>query len=137
MIGGRQYAPGSRGLNFVVFDIIAKNLLDVVNFDTYSDNFRCSRPSAITDGLLEYQNAHPEVSVLCFRTPVFPDADLSDNEKFIRQYDLQYGMILKNADKQLFALNKDFSAPEEIFEVLTPPKSYHNLNGVRRLKIYA
>ncbi len=32
MIGGRQYAPGSRGLNFVVFDIIAKNLLDVVNF---------------------------------------------------------------------------------------------------------
>jgi cytidyltransferase-like protein len=134
MIGGRHYSPGGRGLNFVVFDMVAKTLLDAVSFDTYSDRFPCRRPRDLAEGLLRYQNTHPGVSLLCFNLPRFPDADLSDNEKFILQFAVGRANILQNLDKPIFALNKYFTSPEEISEVLRAPKSYLGVNGVRQFE---
>ena len=133
-INGTNYSPGKRGLNFVVYDRVTKHVLDAVNFDTFSNNFPCHRPMAITEGLIQYKNTHPGVSILCFRTPSFPCDNLSPNENFILNNAVGRTTILQNLDKPVFALNKYFNAKEDIIEVLNAPKSYHDINNVRRFE---
>lgn len=134
MINGINYSPNKRGLNFVVFDRVTKNVLDAVNFDTFSNNFPCHRPSAITEGLLNYKNTHPGISIICFNTPAFPHDNLSANESFILNNAVGRTTILQNLDKPVFALNKYFNTKEDIIEVLNAPKSYHDINNVRRFE---
>lgn len=134
VINGRDYSTNRRGLNFVVFDKVTKTVLDAVNFDTYSENFSCNRPSEITDGLIAYKETHPDVSVLCFSGLAFPEQNRSANEEFILKHDVSRGLILQNLDKPVFALNQYFSDAENIREVLRVPKSYHDINGARRFE---
>lgn len=134
MINGINYSPNKRGLNFVVYDRVTKNLLDAVNFDTFSNNFPCHRPLAVTEGLLNYKNTHPGVSILCFNTPAFPHDNLSANESFIINNAVGRMTILQNLDKPVFALNKYFNTKEDIIEVLNAPRSYHDINNVRRFE---
>ena len=134
IIDGENHSIGGRGLNFVVFDMVTKSLIDSVNFDTFSDNFPCCRPSKTMERLLHYSHTHPEVSILCFNLPKFPDSDLSDNEKFILQNAVGRSMILQNSGNPIFAINKYFTSSEDIVEVLNAPRSYHNINGVRRFE---
>lgn len=134
MLDGRNYSPGGRGLNFVVFDKVTKTVLDAVNFDTYSDSFPCHRLSAITEGLLSYKNAHPDVSILCFNTPAFPKNNLSENEDIILKYGIGRAFILQHLDTPVFAINKYLDTKEKVIEALNAPKSYHDINGIRRFE---
>lgn len=131
-INGVNHSPSRRGLNFVVYDRVTGYVLDAVNFDTYSVNFPCYRPSAITQGLLKYKEDHPDISVLCFSTPMFPQNNFSLNEMFIREKAIGRVTILNNIDKPIFAINKYFDNKDDIIEVLNAPKSYHDAGGVRR-----
>lgn len=133
-INGKNYSTNRRGLNFVVFDKVTKTVLDAVNFDTYSNNLQCNRPSEIVDGLLAYKEKYPEVSILCFSGLAFPEHNRSENEEFILQHDVSRGLILQNLDKPVFALNQYFDDAEDIREVLSVPKSYHDIHGVRRFE---
>ncbi len=131
-INGVNHSPSRRGLNFVVYDRVTGYVLDAVNFDTYSLSFPCYRPSAITNGLLKYKEDHPDISVLCFSTPIFPQNNLSLNEMFIQEKAIGRVTILNNIDKPIFAINKYFDNKDDIIEVLNAPKSYHDVSGVRR-----
>lgn len=133
-IDGINYSPNKRGLNFVVFDRVTKKVLDAVNFDTFSNHFPCYRPAAITEGLLNYKNTHPGISILCFNSLAFPQENLSENESFIQKNAVSRATILQNLDKPVFALNKYFNTKEDIIEVLNAPKSYHDINHVRRFE---
>lgn len=133
-INGKNYSPCRRGLNFVVFDRVTKTVLDAVNFDTFNNNFLCYRPSDLAEGLLEYKKQHPGVAILCFNGPACPSNNRSANEEFILKNDVVRGTILQNLDKPVFALNKYFNAPADILEVLNVPKSYHDINGIRRFE---
>ncbi len=130
-INGINHSPCRRGLNFVVYDRVTGYVLDAVNFDTYSVRFPCYRPTAITHGLLKYKEDHPDISVLCFSTPAFPQRNLSLNEMFIQEKAIGRTTILNNIDKPIFAVNKYFDNKQDVIEVLNAPKSYHDLSGVR------
>lgn len=134
LINGKNYSPCQRGLNFVVFDKETKTVVDAVNFDTFNTNFPCQRPADLVKGLVNYKNTHPDVSLLCFNSPGCPTMNLSKNEEFILKNDVIRGTILNNLDKPVFALNKYFSDVEDIIEVLSVPKSYHDINNVRRFE---
>ncbi len=135
-INNVNFSPGGRGLNFVVYDRITKTVLDAVNFDTYSVNIPGSRPAAMIQGILDYKKKHPGVSVLCFNTPAFPQNGLSGNEEFIIQNAVGRAAILNNLDKPVFAINQYLQDKEDIIEVLSAPKSYHDVRGVRRFEDY-
>lgn len=133
-INEMNYSPGGRGLNFVVYDKVTQKVLDAVNFDTYSKHIPGSRPSVVMDGLVDYKNRHPGVSILCFTTPAFPQMNLSENENFIIQNAIGRGTILNNLDKSIFSINHYLKDKQEIIEVLNAPRSYHDINGIRRFE---
>lgn len=133
VINGKNYSPDRRGLNFVVFDMVTGTLLDAVKFDTCNKSFPYNRPNEIIEGLIDYEKSHPEVSVLCFTTPILPESDLSDNEKAILKDSIRSELILENLDKPISVLNQYFS-PKEIAETLTPPKSYYDIHCVRKFE---
>lgn len=132
-INGRNYSPSKRGLNFVVYDKVTQFVLDAVNFDTYSDYFACHRPSALIDGVNKFRENHPDVSFVCFSTLGFPQENLTENEQFIVSNAIGRATILNNLDKPVFALNRYYDT-DGIVEVLNAPKSYHDMNGVRRFE---
>ena len=132
-INGNRYSVGGRGLSFVVYDKESNNVVDAVRFDTYSQNFPCYRPSQVKEQLEKYMLEHPDVTLLGFNWPGFPTNNLTDNEKFIMKHAVSRGLILANVDKPVFAINKYYNA-EDIVEVLTTPKSYHDIYGVRRFE---
>ena len=133
-INGKNHSPGGgRGLSFVIFDKENNSVLDAVTFDTYSQNFICHRPSQIRKGVEKYVLEHPEVSLIGFSCPAFPTENLTENERFILDNAVGRGTILSNLDKPVFAINKYYNA-EEIVELLCAPKSYHDINGVRRFE---
>ena len=133
-IDGKDYAPNSRGFNFVLFDAVTKTVLDACCFDTYDAHFTCNRPADKIDKLKEYRKTHEEVNIVCFNMPKFPKENLSKNEVFIARNSLSIGLIMNNLDKPIFALNKYYASKEDIAEVLTPPKSYIDIYGVRRFE---
>ena len=133
-IDGKDYAPNLRGFNFVLFDSVTKTILDACCFDTYDSHFNCHRPSEKIEALKDYKKNHPDVTVVCFNMPNFPKENLSIIETFITQNSLSIGLIMSNLEKHVFALNKYFTNKEDITEVLSPPKSYMDIYGVRRFE---
>lgn len=132
-INGKNHSPNKRGLNFVVYDKVTKFVLDAVNFDTFSNHFACHRPSELLDGVSRFRKKHPDVSFVCFNTLGFPQENLTQNEQFILSNAVGRATILNNLDKPVFALNRYYDA-EGIVEVLNAPRSYHDINGVRRFE---
>lgn len=132
-INGQNYAPGGRGIDFVVYDKENDCVLDAVKFDTFSQNFVCHRPAQLIKGLKKYAEDHPDVTLIGFNFPVFPSKNLTENEQFILDCSVSRATILNNLDKPVFAINKYYNA-EEIVELLNAPKSYHDIHGVRRFE---
>lgn len=132
-INGQNYSPNKRGLNFVVYDKVTQLVLDAVNFDTFSDHFACHWPSELLDGVSRFRKKHPDVSFVCFNTLSFPQEHLTQNEQFIVSNAIGRATILNNLDKPVFALNRYYDT-DGIVEVLNAPKSYHDINGVRRFE---
>lgn len=133
-INDKNYSPGGgRGLSFVIYDKENNCVLDAVNFDTYSQNFACHRPSQIYKGVEKYALEHPDVTLVGFGWPAFPTENLTENESFILNNAIGRTTILSNLDKSVFAINNYYN-PEEIVELLNAPKSYHDVYGVRRFE---
>lgn len=138
-INGEEFSPGKLGINFVIYDKISNIVLDSVCFDT------CETISAYR--LVEYQKMadlflsnHPGVSLVCCKYMRFPNDyvrfsndNLTQNEKFLSGSMFGLDYIAKNFDKKIFALNKYYN-DSEVVEVLTPPTSYNDFNGVRRFE---
>ncbi len=134
-IGGQNHSPCGRGLNFVVYDKVTGFLLDAVNFDTYGKNFPCHRPSELVDGVKLFCARHPDVRVVNFNLPLFPQEKQTDNERFIQSNAVGRVTILNSPDKSAYAIHRYYPA-HDIAELLTAPQSYHDIDGVRRFEDY-
>ena len=134
-INGKNYSQNLRGLNFVVYDKVTKSVIDSVNFDVFSDTVSGNRPLEAKNDIRKFCEKHPEVSVICFNRPKFPEKPLTLGEKFIIENNIKYGqqIILKNLNKHVFTLNQYFDE-EGLVEVLSTPKSYHDVRGVRHFE---
>lgn len=135
-IDGVNHSPCFRGLNIVVFDKITKFVIDAVNFDTYSEKIACRRPFIRSERLLSWCKLHPGISVMTFNVPSFPKEDLSENEKFIKNSKLNLEIVRHNVDKPIFAFSSYLNVCEAV-DALTPPKSYHDMDGVRYFEDYS
>ncbi len=118
------------GLNFVVYDKECKIVLDAVTFDTRTKNFICFRMSERINQFKKYNEIHPDVIVASFNYVRFPIENLTKHEKFILDKKFTWDQILKNLDDSTHVLH-EFYNKEEIIELLSIPKSYHDVNGVR------
>lgn len=136
-IGGSDYFNKKRGLSILVYDRKRRVVLDNVTFDTYSEDISAYRLSTYSDALHSFQKHHPDVSLVLFNMPSFPpEAVQTKNERFIYSNNLNFHTILQNLDRPLFAIQKYYAA-DAIKEVLSIPKSYHDINGIRRFEEYS
>lgn len=133
IINGEEVSARGRGLNIVVYDKAAKNVLDTVNFDTYSSLFSCRHPFKEIERIRRFQEKHRGVELFCAKSPKFPQSNLTMNEEFILKNNVIRETVINNIDKPVFSINKyyDRIALEEIFKV---PRSYHDITGVRRFE---
>ncbi|MCI8308029.1 MAG: adenylyltransferase/cytidyltransferase family protein [Lachnospiraceae bacterium] len=85
------------------------------------------------DGVSKFLEQHPDVTFACFNTPVFPQENLTQNERFIVTNAVGRATILNNINNPAFAINRYYDT-DGIVEVLNAPRSYHDINGVRRFE---
>lgn len=133
-INGQNYACANRGLAFVVYDKEKGKVIDRVAFDTYSDSLNCSRPNVLADAVKQWHEEHPEIGIICFNQPVFPTENHSPDESFMAKNSITRAKLPLFADHPDLPLRADFSSPEDIMEVITAPKSYHDPSGARRFE---
>ena len=133
-LDGQDYSTSLRGLNIVVYDKEAGCVVDSVNFDTWADALTCTRAGTLSKKLEQWHSAHPEIGLLCFNQPDFPSTDLTENERFIVKNVHSQGDSYRLVDHPRLPLRMFFSSKEDILEVITPPKSYHDASGVRRFE---
>lgn len=134
-INEEEYSPNSRGLNFVVYDKVTGTVIDSVNFDTFSNEIIGSRLSDVPNGIYEFCEKHPGVLVVCYNRPKFPSEPMTQGEHFIVSNKITWAhhVILNNLDKHVFALNQYYDE-KGLIEVLSVPKSYHDIHGVRHFE---
>lgn len=134
-INGKEHSCRCRGINIVVYDRVTKTVIDSVNFDTYAEAVPSLRPgtNAAFKMLKQFAKAHPGVSVVCWQSPVFPVKCPSPDEQFIKAHNITRGSILGNLGQPVSPLHQYFDV-DGITEVLSTPKSYHDINGVRRFE---
>lgn len=132
-IDGIDYWYKSRGLFFLVFDKNKKEILDRVSFDTYRQTGIISGPRTkiSNSDWQKFYDSHSDVIFVDFSYPVFPTQNLSDNEKFIIENDLNYTKILQNSNKPISAISEYIPDEKGLYEVLSAPASYINTAGVR------
>ena len=138
-INGREYSPDVAGLVLTVYDKNSDTVLDSVCL-RFKETLSVYRFSDHEKTARAFLSAHPGVSLVSLKGMTFPNDyfDLPDhkftkNEKFLSETSFGLDYIANNFDKNIFALNKYYNS-SEIFEVLTPPKAYNDLNGVRRFE---
>lgn len=134
MIDGRERQVGHRGLFFVIYDKESGNVVDSVNFDTYSDNLLAYRAGIRTD-LQEFMASIPGVIFVNVRYPLFPEKNLSEEEKWILKERIHYTTFYQNPLLSP-SLTKHIKEPAGILEVLTLPKSYVGVDGARHFEDY-
>lgn len=136
LIDGKNYALNRRGLNIVVYDKSEEAVLDVAAFDTYlPEAVRCTTYKNQLD-LKEYIKTHPDIMVVCAQVPKFPINPVTSIERLIPEQFITLDNLSKQPPESYppwFALNKYYDKAG-ITEVLTPPKSYLDTNGVRRFE---
>lgn len=119
-INQRNYFAKSRGLNFTVFDKITGFVLDSVGFDTYSEGIPCSRPAATAEFVRRMWKEHSVKIVVC-KFPEFPSKNLTANEKALQ--------VNPHSCKALY----NYYSPKQVEQVAQMvPKSYYDVNGIRR-----
>jgi len=131
-IDGHEYSVKSRGLNIVVYDYKKNILIDSVSFDTYTDTINCNRPNYLAEALKKWSLEHPEVALICFKQPSFPQSNWSPSEKFIVDHRCSGYRCIELFDYPELPLRRFFERKEDVVEVLTPPKSYFDAAGVRK-----
>lgn len=132
LIDGKDHSLNMRGLNIVVFDKSKRTILDTTNFDIFAANVPRVFTNEEVQALREFSETHPDVSVICVRSPTSPlyfSAPITPGERFIREKGLFYG----NAAPDVFVLNQYFDKAG-VAEVLSTPKSYSDWNGIRRFE---
>lgn len=135
-INGTEHSLNRRGLNIVVWDKVTQTEIDSINFDTYADETPSFRPNdrlMIVNELNKYMEKHPGISVIGWQPPHFPAHNMTSNEQFIKNNDLRRGVFLANLDQLAFLWNKYYDK-NGIMEVLSVPKSYHDIHGVRQFE---
>lgn len=134
-INGEEYSPNNRGLNFVVYDKVTGNIIDSVNFDTFSNEITGSRLSDVPNAIYEFCEKHPGVLVVYYNRPKFPSEPITQGEHFIVSNKITWAhhVILNNLDKHIFALNQYYDE-KGLIEVLSVPKSYHDTHGIRHFE---
>lgn len=133
-LDGQDYSVSLRGLNIVVYDKASSDVVDSVNFDTWTESLTCTRPSMISRALAQWHSEHPGIGLLCFNKPDFPTTNLTPNEEFIVENVHSQGDSFRLIDHPKLPLRMFFAEKEDILEVITPPKSYHDVAGVRRFE---
>lgn len=133
LIDGKNYSQNKRGLNIVVYDKITGKVLDRTAFDLYINTFPRFSPYLDMLELKEFERTHPNVLLICTRFPAFPENPITPGERFIQERNLSYHVILRNLHQHIFTLNSYFDEAG-IAEVLSVPKSYFDLNGVRHFE---
>lgn len=132
-IDGKECSLNKRGLNIVVYDKVAGTVLDTTNFDTFVEEV--PRFFSRTDAQIveEFVEAHPNVTVVCSYLPIFPVDPVRPKERFIIENGIHSETIVANLHQHVSALNQYFDE-DEIVEVLSVPKSYFDMNGIRRFE---
>ncbi|MCM1054810.1 MAG: adenylyltransferase/cytidyltransferase family protein [Bacteroides sp.] len=129
-VNGREYSPNGRGLNFVVYDKVTKTVIDAVSFDTSGD-LSSFRADDYAKRFKEFEQRHPDVTVLGFNVMHFPYKHPTPIEQTILQRGLVYHKLMNELESCRFVLNKYFE-DEAIPQVLEIPSSYRDLYGVIR-----
>ena len=129
-INGEEYLPGSRGLNFVVYNKTSKTVIDAVGFDTYS-NLAHARQTDAYELIETFTRNHPEVTVVGFGIPRFPTSGLTEHERILKEHSINSGVIASNPKISILSQYYD---DETILNLFTPPKSYLDNIGVRRFE---
>ena len=122
-INGKDQLVKSRGLNFIVFDKVTGFILDSVGFDTYSEGYPSMRKSDLVD-FINRITEEKQVKFVCCKFPKFPEQNLT-----------QYEQLLMNNSNINTALYNYYDR-NGVEEVTTIPKSYYDVNNVRRFLDY-
>ena len=123
-INQKNHFAKSRGLNFTVFDKVTGYVLDSVGFDTYSEGFPCSRPSATAEFVRRIAKEHSVKIVIC-KFPEFPSKHLTAEEQ-----------SLLSAPPSYTSLYHYYHPEDAKFVSNTVPLSYYDVNGIRRIYDY-
>lgn len=132
-IDGEDCSLNRRGLNIVVYDKNTRTVLDTTNFDTFEKTSPRFFANIDAQTLKTFAETHPDVSVICAQFPAFPSAPITPGENFIVENLITLPLIWKNLDQHIYALNQYFDEAG-VTEVVRVPRSYIDLNGVRRLE---
>lgn len=132
-INGKNYAAQCRGINFVLLDTVTEAVLDSCLFDTYATIIPCTRSERAESQLQDFVKRNPNINLICFTAPEFPNNNLSKNEEDIINNFRPFEACYSHMDC-IPALHKYFNSPNDILEVLTPPPSFRDIYGVRRFE---
>lgn len=132
-INGQNYAAQSRGINFVLLDAVTETVLDSCLFDTYATIIPCTRSEIAESQLQGFVKRNPDINLICFTAPEFPNNNLSKNEEDITNNFQPFEACYSHID-YIPTLHKYFNSPNDIVEVLTPPSSFRDIYGVRRFE---
>lgn len=122
-----------RGLNFVVYDLIQKCVIDSVSFDTFNEHLICLHNTQLTTMLKNWHDRHPNIGLICYKRPLFPTSKFSPSEKFIKKFIANHG-VMSLLDHPNMPLWHYFDQKEDIINVLTPVKSYFDIDGIRKFE---
>ena len=123
----------------MVYDFHDKRVIDTSSFDPF-DNLTSSKPYVMLP-LLENIRRKNNVTIALFKLPETPPRfykNASDNERFIFQNGLNHDLFFRNLEEiykgRLSPLCNDVKSLDEFREILTPPKSFIDIDGVRRFE---
>ncbi|MDR1688731.1 MAG: adenylyltransferase/cytidyltransferase family protein [Clostridiales bacterium] len=131
-INNNQVAVVRRGISFVVYDKEKQEILDSVNFDTYTESIPCNRHD-ISPTARVFVNNNPGVTFITCGLPGFPKENLTDNERYIVESKIVQTFIRVNPTMRS-AIQDYIKEPSGIAEVLTPPVSYIGTDGARHFE---
>ena len=133
-INGVNYADLGRGFNFVIFDPMENEAIDICKFDGY-DNFKTGKMYKINFEANNFVKIHPGVKFIIYRMPSFPSNAkmLTENEIYLFNNGTKHTDVVENAEdiyeKELSPLCEEFNNLEDFIEVISTPKSYIDVNG--------
>ena len=117
-----------RGLLFIVYDKAETTICDIAGFDTYVPHLPCIRKE--NHLIKKIEESNPGVTFIKSMSPKFNTDCYSENEQYILNNNIDYGHILRNPQIKS-AIQTYIKDDSGIIEVLTPPVSYLNIDGLR------
>lgn len=129
-VNENEYSPNGRGLNFVVYDKVTKNLIDAVCFDT-EDGFKAVRRENYAKRFEAYLIGHPGVNVFGIDVMRFPRKFPTPSESELYRNEIGFYKLRDNPGEYGFVLEKYFDRAD-IPKLLEIPETYRGVNGVVR-----